>query len=245
VSTSDTVNGSQSRSGSDGVVSAQLTANLATGSIAAATTNTNPVAAGVGLQALLYDTLTFSAGSFGGVFGSSFDLTITAVFDGVMSGTGPLDTSGVGGRIHLYGSGTTVDSGVFTDQTSILNFLFLGPDVPTCAAGVNGPDLQTYRGAFSFQVSCTATVTQADPVVRLFLNMPLFINGLGGTWDVDMLNTAALYLSDLGGRTFTSASGVFPANVLPTPVPEPASLSLMALGLLGCARAAMVRRRRS
>jgi PEP-CTERM motif len=136
----------------------------------------------------------------------------------------------------VYDGSTTIDSSVFASPDSLIDFMFINGPTPICANGVNGPDLATHQGSFSFSTSCTVTVTAAHPTVRFFLNLPAFVNAPGGSWSLDMLHTATLDLGDLGGRTVYSGSGVFPGTEAATPVPEPASLMLVGLGLTITAR---------
>lgn len=198
-----------------------------------------------GVQAFLYDTLTFAQSAFEGSFGASYDLTVTATYQGTYSTANAFDLAGVGGRIHLYSGATVVDSSVFDTSDNMIDFMFLGGGpAASCAQGVEGPNLNASVGPFSFTVTCQATVTAANPTVRLFMNLPAIFNG-GGTWDLNMMNTATLSLGDLGGRTVYSASGVLPGTEAQTaaPVPEPGTLSLLG-GALAATAARMRRRSR-
>ncbi|MFN7919300.1 MAG: PEP-CTERM sorting domain-containing protein [Bryobacteraceae bacterium] len=185
-----------------------------------------------GTQVLFYDTITFNGSAFQGSFGATYDLTLTATFDGSFNRTGAIDSGGVGGRIQVYGGSTVIDSSVFADADSLTNFLFLGGPTPVCAQGVNGPDLATFTGPFTFSTSCTVTVSAANPTVRILLNLPSFVNGNGASWQLNMLNSATLSLGDLGGREVFSASGVLPGTL--SAVPEPATLGLVVMGGLLC-----------
>ncbi len=152
------------------------------------------------------------------------------MYDGSFQSNGTIQSAGVGGRIHVYSGSTVVDSSVFQDSTSLLNFLFLGGPTPLCANGVNGPDLTNFSGSFSYSVSCSVTVNALNPTVRIFMNLPTFLNASAATWSLDMMNTATLDLGDLGGRKVFSASGVLPGTQ-PAPVPEPSTVALTAAGL--------------
>ncbi|MBK9170785.1 MAG: PEP-CTERM sorting domain-containing protein [Bryobacterales bacterium] len=204
-------------------------ADLSQGALRIRTVRTSG-SGGLGAQALFYDTITFDGSAFQGLYGASYNLNLTATYEGTFTATGTIDSAGVGGRIHIYSGDTVIDSGVFTDATSLTNFMFLGGPAPLCANGVNGPDLVTYRGFFQFQVSCSVTVTALNPTVRIFMNLPGFVNGGAATWDLDMMNTATLSLGDLEGRVVRSASGVLPGTLL-NEVPEPSTMGLAALAL--------------
>ncbi len=206
-------------------------ADLSQGALRIRTVRTS-ASGGLGAQALFYDTITFDGSAFEGVFGASYNLNLTATYEGTFTATGTIDSAGVGGRIHVYSGDTVIDSGVFTDVTSLTNFMFIGGPAPVCANGVNGPDLVTHRGFFQFQVSCSVTVTALNPTVKILMNLPGFINAGAATWDLNMMNTATLDLGDLGGRVVRSASGVLPGTLVED-VPEPSTMGLAALALAG------------
>lgn len=195
---------------------------------------------GLATQVLFYDTITFDGSAFEGAFGATYDLTLTATYEGTFSASGTIDSGGTGGRIHVYSGDTDIDSGVFADANSLTNFMFIGGPTPLCANGVNGPDFSTHRGFFTFDVSCTVTVNALNPTVRILMNLPTFINAGVATWDLNMMNTATISLGDLGGRTVYSASGVLPGTA-DTDVPEPGTFligfALIGLGLLWRRRA--------
>jgi hypothetical protein len=205
---------------------------------------TGVVNQGVATTTLLYDTITYDGSAFQGVFGASHQLLLTATFTGTYAssnifglGSATISSGGVGGRIHVYDGSTVVDSSVFNSSNSLANFLFFGGPTPLCANGVSGPDLATFSGGpFTFSVSCLVTVTAASPSLRIFMNMPSFINATSASWDLNMLNTGTLS-ANFGGRLVYSASGVFPGTEpQPAPVPEPATLGLVGAGLLVAAR---------
>jgi hypothetical protein len=225
------------RTESDGSISLISQADLTQGALRTLNQRLSG-SGGAATQTLFFDTITFNQSAFQGSFGATYNLTLTATFDGFFNATGTIGTSsGVGGRIHVYSGNTVIDSSVFDDTNSLINFLFINGPTPLCANGVNGPDFQTHRGPFTFSVSCTVQVSAANPTVRFFLNLPVTVNAASATWEANMLNTARLSLGDLGGRQVTSASGVFPGTV-ETAVPEPGSLTLAGIGLaLAVARA--------
>jgi len=66
-----------------------------------------------------------------------------------------------------------------------------------------------------------------NPTVKIFMNLPGFINAGAATWDLNMMNTATLSLGDLEGRVVRSASGVLPGTL--ADVPEPSTMGLAAL----------------
>jgi hypothetical protein len=191
-------------------------------------------AGGANSSSLIYDTLTFGAGAFEGVFGTSYDLTFSAHFTGIWTGTGADLNGSAAGRFFVFSGNTVVDESVFDGPGSLVDFLFFGPPQlnDSCGAGVASLNGSTPNGAFSYDVSCTVTVTQANPTVRMFLNFPVFMNSASSSWTIDMSHTAT-FSADFGGRPVTSASGVFPGTAVDAvATPEPATLALLGAGLL-------------
>lgn len=225
---------SDSATSSSGPLTGQAGVNLALGKVTAANEGiANGGGVGVGTTSLFYDTLTFQAGAFEGTFGASYDLVVRARFEGTYARTGAIDSGGTGGRVVVYGGDTSIDSSVFDSSSTLIDFFFLDPNrpVPLCAQGVDGPDLTTFTGPFTFEASCTVTVNAANPTVRIMMNLPTFINATDASWSLDMLNSGTFDL-DFGGRPVTSASGAFPGTQQAAPVPEPGTIGLMAFGLL-------------
>lgn len=196
---------------------------------------------GHGTEALLYDTITFAGSAFQGSYATTFSLNLSAQFHGNFTKQGTIASGGTGGRITVYDGSTQIDSSVFADPNSLINFLFINGPAPLCAQGVNGPDFSTFSGSsFTFNVACSVTVSPAHPTVRILMNLPAYINPSGlASWNIDETHTATLSLGDLGGRTVTSASGVFPGTQSSaSPEPNPALLTGFGIGALLLVRAA-------
>ncbi len=103
--------------------------------------------------------------------------------------------------------------------------LFAVNDVPLVATYLNGTN--------NIPLDIPFSTLGTDFELNVVLSSVTFSTSAGDTWNADMSHTVDVSLTAPEGVTLFSASGLLPGTSAAAAVPEPATLSLLALGVAG------------